>query len=226
MIPSQRPLPIVLTVLLAAAAACGAEATGPSATKESAVTERPGDTTPGDDAASKDGTASKGDATPGDDTASKDAADKAPGAPDDICPGNALYDFVFQGEGLSAWDGHRVVVVALESKSPETSVELTTVVRLSGEIRSGTVDLACDDSLSESYGYARVAAYIDVNGDGACTPDEDVGAMLMRYGWKHDVCVSTAEPPKGEPQYIDDPSIHYVAFSPWLVTANFCTIFN
>lgn len=167
-------LSIMVTALLAGTVACssGNEAGASSDSEQSDLVDEPNDHSP------------KGSATPDED--GQPSATET----DDICPGNASYDFELKGIDLQAWEGRNIGVVAQEYKDSKRKI----AVRLNGKIQSGNATLSCDKSLSETYGGARVAVYVDVNGDGKCTPDVDVGADSLYYGWISDVRVSAFDP--------------------------------
>jgi hypothetical protein len=153
----------------------------------------------------------------------------------DFCPGNTSYDFEFKGEGLSAWEGRAIVVVAQEYNGGPTTVGRKIALRISGKIQSGKVDLACAKSIDRTIGDGRVAAYIDVNGDGRCTPGQDVGLDIQDYGFVGNVHMQgfdpsvtpgpVAHPDEGYFELLDVTPREVPLYQPEL-NANLCLLFN
>src|SRR5437868_4361841 len=147
---------IVVSVFLAASAACGA-ANGEGTSTNGGPVTAPTGSEPDAKPIPKEDSTIEASPTP----EAKPTPEAEPTRPSsDICLGTGSHDFHFEGVALSTWEGHHIAVVAAEFKK--------TVVRVSGAIKGGSVDLACAESLADNKGYGRVAAYVDVNGDGEC----------------------------------------------------------
>jgi hypothetical protein len=98
------------------------------------------------------------------------------------CAGYGEHDFRMWAQGLTAWEGHRVVAAAIENELGGGARTSTRPVHIAGTIRGGAFSLACARSLHTNYGYPSYAVYVDVDGDGRCGPG-DVAHQSQRYGW-------------------------------------------
>jgi hypothetical protein len=105
----------------------------------------------------------------------------------DTCEADAQFDFHVWGDGLSTWEGRRVVAAAIENEWGSQGIDGNRrPVLLSGAIQNGAFSLFCPRSLKDNYAYPSWAVFIDVDGDGHCSTS-DVGYQMQLYGWNAEV---------------------------------------
>ncbi len=102
-------------------------------------------------------------------------------APGEVCAPDAQLDFRLSISELQAWEGRTVWVAAQEQRRGAAGPSSRQAVLLSAVVQQGTVSASCPRSLSQNV-QPFWAAYIDVDGDGRCSP-ADVGVMRPEFAW-------------------------------------------
>ncbi len=111
-----------------------------------------------------------------------------------FCATGGTLDLEVIGTGLGAYEQKTVVATAIQFDDASWSFDVfDRRAYQSTTIYSGAFILGCAGSLTETYAYPSVAAYIDVNEDGACSAG-DVGTVSGYYGWDRHVSESYDAP--------------------------------
>ena len=96
------------------------------------------------------------------------------------CEGTHAWDIAITGSGLSALEGRRVWLAAVEPGHDPR------VVRLETRVKNGRFALSCAKGLSTNSRYPTWAVVIDADGNERCSAD-DVQTSAQLYGWDFDI---------------------------------------
>lgn len=135
------------------------------------------------------------------------------------CEGGSDFDFEVRASGLWAWEGRRVVASAVaRDKNDENSDPVHRRAVISGVIQDGSFRLSCARSLPNHPPYPSWAVFVDLDGDGRCSPG-DAGHSTLLYTWLFDV--NEEVPAAGWSTVGTEPSTLYGPVS-WRVAPGFC----